>query len=266
MSERDDVIEALGGAGILDAIRWAYDSATLRVLDDYSEDAGHDAVWLGVTRFTLFRDRLDRVFSCGRYAVRAGVDATASLDVVRTALSAREVATMPSIPPHAVVRNDLTGSPGWATADLRWLVASVPPGKGVNNFSWTQASPTKQRVAQQPSTDPDLQTLFDHLAPEEQAGIEALTDAHLLDLPTLVVAHSLNALTGVRELVLGHPRLNPRGGEAWQWSHDLLQSPPPDGGRIRPSTPMPSAPDGVPDAPVKLRRPAAAAGETGAGQ
>lgn len=68
MSGRDDLVSTLDRAGVLVGIRWAYLSAAGRVLEDYSEAAGHDATWVGVTRFTLFRDRLDRVFSCRRYA------------------------------------------------------------------------------------------------------------------------------------------------------------------------------------------------------
>ena len=82
MSERQDVITSFEGAGVLPGIRWAYLSATARVSGDYSEAAGHDATWVGITRFTLFRDRLDRVFACGRYAVREGADAELSLDVL----------------------------------------------------------------------------------------------------------------------------------------------------------------------------------------
>ena len=254
-------IGTLSEGGVLGAIRWAFDSAASRVLDDYSEDAGHDAVWLGVTRFTLFRDRLDRVFSCGRYAVPAGADERTSLDVVRAELTADEIANMPMIPARAVARDDLSGSPGWSTEGLRFLVASVPPGKSVNNFSWTQASPTKQRVAQQQTADSDLQTLFDCLVPEEQAELQTGEVSPTLDLRTLVVAHSLSVFSGKRELVLGRPRLNAGGGNAWHWTHDLLHVPPSHGGRLGPSVPGPTPPDVVPDAPVKLRRVGAEAGD-----
>jgi len=62
----------LGDAGVLAGVRWAYLSATTRSLETYSEADGHDAAWLGNTRFTLFRNRLDRVFACERYAVHSG--------------------------------------------------------------------------------------------------------------------------------------------------------------------------------------------------
>lgn len=78
-----------------------------------------------------------------------------------------------------------------------------------------------------------------------------------LDLRTLVVAHSLEADHGNRELTIGQPRLNAGGGSAWYWRHDLLQLPPDDGGRLRPTKPAPTGPEDAPDAPVRLRRPAA---------
>ena len=69
MGEQQEVIAELTAAGVLAGIRWAYESATRRSLESYCEADGHDPAWLGHTRFTLFRDRLDRVFACARYAV-----------------------------------------------------------------------------------------------------------------------------------------------------------------------------------------------------
>src|SRR5215813_1409160 len=60
MDEQHDVIVKLGDAGILAGVRWAYESATRRALETYSEADGHDAAWLGNTRFTLFRLRRRR--------------------------------------------------------------------------------------------------------------------------------------------------------------------------------------------------------------
>src|ERR1700684_4002712 len=71
MGEQQEVMADLRAAGVLAGIRWAYESATRRSLEMYCEADGHDPAWLGHTRFTLFRDRLDRVFSCVRYAVPA---------------------------------------------------------------------------------------------------------------------------------------------------------------------------------------------------
>lgn len=256
MSERDDLIGALDRVGVFAGIRWAFLSAADRVMEDYSEAAGHDATWVGVTRFTLFRDRLDRVFSCRRYAVPEGSDGQLSLDILHAELTERDVDTFPKLGPDLVVRADLSGSPGWSHEGTRWLLASSSFGK-LDELPWPQKSNTKQRVAQQPTDEPNEPTLFDHLTSEEQAGLATLMASPKLDLHTLVVGHSLDAEHGGRELVVGQPRLNSGGGSAWYWKHDLLQVPPSDGGRLRPSAPAPVRPDTTPDAPVKLRRPAA---------
>lgn len=255
MSERDDLVGALDSAGVLAGIRWAFLSAADRVLEDYSEAAGHDATWVGVTRFTLFRDRLDRVFSCRRYAVAEGADGELSLDILHAELTERDVKTLPKLDPELVVRADLSGSPGWSHEGTRWLLASSAFGK-LDEVPWPQKSTTKQRVAQQPTDAPDEPTLFDHLTSDEQAGLATLMTGSKLDLQTLVVGHSLDAEHGGRELVIGQPRLNSGGGSAWYWKHDLLPAPPMEGGRLRPSVPVPVGPDTTPDAPVKLRRPA----------
>lgn len=256
MSERYDLIGSLGDAGVLAGIRWAFQSTTDRVLDDYSEAAGHDATWVGVTRFTLFRDRLDRVFSCRRYAVPADADGELSLDILHAELSQRDIDTLPKLDPDLVARANLNGSPGWAHEGVRWLLASSAYGE-LDELPWPQKSNTKQRVAQQQADAPTEPTLFDHLAPEELTGLAMLMDDPKLDLRTLVVGHSLDAEQDGRELVIGQPRLNSGGGSAWHWKHDLLPIPPSDGGRLRPNAPTPVSPDITPDAPVKLRRPAA---------
>lgn len=255
MTDRDELIAELNDAGVLDAIRWAYLSATERVLADYSAAAGHDATWVGVSRFTLFRDRLDRVFSCGNYAVPDHIDGELSLDVLHAELSDRDIATFPNIEPSLVSRANLSGSPGWAHDGERWLLASAPFGK-LDELPWPQKSPTKQRVAQQSSTDFDQPTLFDHFTADEQAGLATAVSELQLDLRTLIVAHSLEADHGDRELVIGQPRLNSGGGSAWHWRHDLLHLPPNDGDRLRPTKPAPAGPEDAPDAPVRLRRPA----------
>lgn len=257
MSEQQEVTASFDHAGVLAGIRWAYLSATGRVFGDYSEAAGHDATWAGITRFTLFRDRLDRVFACGRYAVPAGSDAGISLDLLHAELAERDVATMPRIASDLVERADLNGSPGWAWQSWRWLLASCAFGK-IDELPWPQKSPTKQRVALQPNPDPAPASLFDDLAEDEMAGLELLLDAaHQLDRDTLVVAHSQDIDHDGRQLVLGRPRLNIGGGDAWHWHHDLLDTPPADGGRLTGDMPESPGPDFVPDAPVRLRRPAA---------
>lgn len=249
MSEKDEVIELLSAAQVLDGARWAYSSAAARTLDDYSEDAGYDAAWLGQTRHTLFRDRLDRVFSCGKYKLQAEADDSAGLDLVRAELSDREFHTMPRIPASVVKRADLNHSPGWQFEHLRMLLASCPFGK-IDTLPWPQKSPTKQEIAGRRSVESDL-SLFDGLAPEEIGGLLAMVDP-AIDLETYVIGHTLDPVSHRRELVLGRPRLNRGGGDAWHWCVNLLATPPSGGSGLLISTP-PSGPDTVPDAPVRLR-------------
>lgn len=250
MTESRRLLDRLREARVTDAITWAYASAIERTLLDYSEDAGHDASWLGQTRHILFRDRLDRVFSCGRYALVPGADDSEGLDLVHAQLTDRDIATMPALAPDLVSRGNLNGSPGWVFQDFRFLLASSLVGK-IDSVPWTQKSPTKQQVARQSNPEPPP-TLFDDLPPEVVGGLVALT-AGPLDLDTYVVSHSLDPINDRRELVFGLPRLNSGGGDAWHWYEDLLASPPRPGGQ-RPNEPVEPSPSDIPDAPVRLRR------------
>jgi hypothetical protein len=254
VSEQQDVIGDLEAAGVLAGVRWAYRVATSRTLETFSEADGHDAALLGNLRFTLFRDRLDRVFACDRYELQPGSAATDQLDLLYAELAPDDIRTMPQLAPNLVRRADLTGSPGWAIGHRRFLLAACPYGK-LDSLPWPRRSPTKQRVAQQRQPDPAQASLFDGVADEEIAGLEELLAAtHRLDLETFVVAHTLDALSQDTELVFGRARLNNGGGEAWHWCQDLLSLPPADGGRRRGGSPLPTGPDSVPDAPVRLRR------------
>jgi hypothetical protein len=256
----------LEAAGVAAGVRWAYLSAAARTLEAYSEADGHDAAWFGNTRFTLFRDRLDRVFGCGRYALPPGSAPTAHLDLVYAELSEHDRRAMPRLAPGLVRRANLSGSPGWVHAGRRFLLAACAFGK-VDSLPWPQKSPTKQRVARQPTPEPPPATLFDDLADEELAGLIALmTQARTLDLETFVIAHSLDSVSGGMELVVGRARLNSGGGDAWHWQQDLLIVPPAGegqgfGGRLEPSDPDPA-----PDAPVRLRRPAGEQPQARAGE
>ncbi|MFJ6123964.1 hypothetical protein ACIQKE_02615 [Streptomyces griseoviridis] len=254
MSEQQDVIVELGDAGVLAGVRWAHLSATVRALDMYSEADGHDVALLGSIRYTLFRDRLDRVFACERYAVRSGND-DADLDLLYDQLSERDIQRMPRLDAGLVRRSSLNGSPGWAYADLRFLLASGEFGK-LDRLPWPQKSPTKQRVAGQRDPEPPQPSLFEGLALEETGGLEALASGEELDLKTYIVAHSLDPLSQQTELIFGRAQLNSGGGQAWRWRQNLLGTPPLDGGRRSGETPPPTGPDTVPDAPVRLRRPA----------
>lgn len=240
---------------MLAGVRWAYRAATSRTLEIYSEPDGHDAALLGNLRFTLFRDRLDRVFACDPYDLQPGSAPTAHLDLLYAELAQEHISSMPHLAADLVIRADLTGSPGWAMGGRRFLLASCAFGK-LDSLPWPRRSQTKQRVARQRQPDPDQGSLFDDVADEEIAGLEKLLAAatYRLDLETFVVAHSLDALSQDLELVFGRPRLNNGGGEAWHWRQDLLTTPPEGGRRQRTDSPSPAGPDSVPDAPVRLRR------------
>nr|WP_225954170.1 hypothetical protein [Kibdelosporangium phytohabitans] len=236
-------------------VRWAFQSAVDRSLQEFSEADGHDNALLGNIRYTLFRDRLDRVFSCERYAVRAG-DVDADLDQLYDKLSDRDIDTMPRLDPSLVIRSDLSGSPGWVHDGLRFLLASCDYGK-IDKLRWDRKSFIKQQVAKQRGPYPLQSTLFEGCPPEELGGLEAvLAASRQLDVPTYVVGHSLSALTQQYELVLGSPQMNGDGGPPWRWRHNLLDGQLAGGGRRGSSTPLPPGPNTEPDASVRLRRPA----------
>jgi hypothetical protein len=271
MAEQQDVIEALTAAGVLTGIRWAYESATRRSLEIYSEADGHDSAWLGHTRFTLFRDRLDRVFSCERYAVPTA-DGRLDVDVLCAELSERDLATMPRLAPGLVRRSDLRGSAGWAYRRHWFLIASAEFGR-LETLPWQEKSVTKQLVAMQPSPDLRQPSLFEDLLTDGVLPDEFLPDGarpgpalpgrldplllaadRELKVPTFIVAHTLDATTGKIELTFGRPMLNLRGGPAWYWREDLLNVPLP----VVRRTEVPAAaeidhPSEVADAPVRLR-------------
>jgi hypothetical protein len=276
MGEQQEVIDGLTAAGVLTGIRWAYESATRRSLEIYSEADGHDLAWLGHTRFTLFRDRLDRVFSCGRYAVPTA-DGRLDIDVLCAELSERDLSTMPRLSPGLVRRADLRGSAGWAYRRHWFLISSAEFGR-LDTLPWQEKSVTKQLVAMQPSPDLRQPSLFedlltdgvlpDQFLPDGQSPDGALHGTLLpgrldplllaadreLKVPTFIVAHSLEAGTGEIELTFGRPKLNLRGGAAWHWREDLLNVPLP----VVRRTELPAAaeidnPSEVPDAPVRLR-------------
>jgi hypothetical protein len=271
MGEQQEVIEELTAAGVLAGIRWAYESATRRSLESYSEADGHDPAWLGHTRFTLFRDRLDRVFTCARYAVPTE-DGGRDLDLLYAELSERDLVTMPRVAPGQVLRRDLRGSAGWAYRRHWFLIASAEFGR-IDTLPWLERSVTKQLVAAQPGPDHRQPSLFedlltdgvvpDHLLPEgEAAGLALpprldpllLAADRQLRLPAFIVAHTLDADTGEIELTFGRPWLNLRGGPAWHWREDLLALPLPAVRRTEVSgAANVDTLSSVPDAQVRLR-------------
>ncbi|MGV9834308.1 hypothetical protein ACWDUL_08945 [Nocardia niigatensis] len=254
MSEQQEIISELGEAGVLDGIRWAYRSATAQVLETRAEDnAYEEASFVGNARHALFKDRLDRVFACGRYVSTSG-DGHADLDLLFAQLSQTDYQTMPRLDPDLVDRRNMNGSPGWVHQGRRFLLASADFGK-LDELPWPRKSPTKQRVASQRDPDPHQPSLFEGDANEELSLLEAAIAAEFdLDMTTFVVGHSLDALSGKSELVFGRSIFNAGGGKAWRWHEDLLTIPPFSGGFWTDTRPLPIGPDGTPDAPVRLRR------------
>ncbi|MEV0675558.1 hypothetical protein AB0I60_03450 [Actinosynnema sp. NPDC050436] len=253
MTEQQEVLAEFGSTGVLDGLRWAYHSATTRALEDFSEADGHDAAWLGNTRFTLFRNRLDRVFHCERYAAP---DADSGLDELYARLSGKDIDTMPRVAPGVVHRSNLNNSPGWAVGHRRFLLAAGEFGK-LGELAWARRSSTKQRVALQRESHPAQPSLFEQSAEEQAGGLFSLT-SQVLDLDTYVVAHSLDPVGRRRELILGRARLNAGGGPAWAWRVDVLDGPTAARRTTAPPAPAtgPAADPGTgsaPDAPVRLR-------------
>jgi len=257
MSEQEDALDDLGRAGVLRGICWAWQAATRQVLEDYDPFVGHNQAWIGYTAHILFSDRLDRVFSCDRFALAANADPSSGVDLVRAGLSTDDRDTMPELAPRLVERADLNGSPGWRLREWRWLLASYACGKS-DRIPWPQKRPTKRRVAAQRS--PDEITLFDE---EEflcfnEVALRAAKSAEL-DLATLVAVHAIDGTTGQSELFFGRTKLNTGGGYAWHWKVELIGTPPgSDGGRTSvPQSPIGPNPNALPDAPVKIRAVAA---------
>ncbi|MFE2192082.1 hypothetical protein ACFXAQ_14785 [Streptomyces olivaceus] len=259
MSEQQDALEDLESSGVLSALSWANASAYRRTMQDYDPDTGHDQGWIGSTAHKLLCDRLDRVFSTGKYAVDSPDAAFVGLDAVAAGLAPGDFRKMPIIAPGTVTRSDVNGSPGWRSGEWRFLLASFVCGES-NRIPWPQKSPTKRLVASQRRPEGWLDSHpmlpFDaELDPSLDAIVQAV-EGDTSEVTTLVVAHSVERELGIRELYLGRSRLNRRGGEAWFWKHDLLATDfgTPGTGSIPASPgPRPGTP-GVQDAPVRLRR------------
>lgn len=255
MSERERILGVLGDTDVLRGVRWAYESAARRTREDYDEPTGHNATWVGITRWVLLCDRLDRVFSCGKYATPENSPATVGLDVLFATLTEAERATFPRIEPGTVVRDDVMGSPGWSNGDVRWLLASTEFG-GVDEINWSRRSPLKQRAAKQIDPDNAQMSILDVLIDDPGAAMlrEALEHAVEFDIPTLVVTHSHDIDADNRELYLGLPSMDDQDS-AWAWKENLLTAAPADPERQTPPVVEPEGPPNVPDAPVRLRQP-----------
>lgn len=255
MSERDRILGALSETDVLRGIRWAFESAARRTRDDYDELTGHNATWVGITRWVLCCDRLDRVFSCGRYATPEDSPATVGLDVLFATLPKGERNTFPHIEPGTVFRDDVKGSPGWSNGDVRWLLASAEFG-GVDDIDWSRRSQIKQATAKQIDPDNDQFSLLDALMDDPVAALlrEALERAVELDTTTLVVTHTHDIDSDDLELFLGLPSMDDKD-TPWSWKENLLAAPPSGGGRQKPPVTDPDGQPDVPDASVRLRQP-----------
>jgi hypothetical protein len=242
VDEHAEVISALRQAGVLVAIRWAYESAVRRALETYSPQDGHDLPWLGNTRYVLFRDRLDRVLRCDRYAVADGDGAdggtgdrgtgdrgtgdrgtgdrgtgdrgtgdrgdrvgTVDPDALSAGLSEQDLATLPPVEPGAVVRHDLHGSPGWACRAGRFLIASGEFGF-VRTLPWAHKSRTKRIVAMQRPPAADFEDVL--------FGLDEVLGADLLaaQAPPGPMALDPRQVPGLPTFVVAHS-LEPRSGQ-----------------------------------------------------
>ena len=250
VSEKAEVSDHLNRLDVLGGLRWGFESAANRVLSDLPEAAGYDATACGGARHSLLRDRFDRVFSCERYRVLDG-EASTGLDILHRELSDDDILTLPRIAPGSITRSNMNGSPGWTDGKVRLLIASADFG-AIHDVRWSERSETKQKVARQPLTPQVEPTVLDALPDEILKSLFA-NSKRQLDLPTYVVAHTLNSATGERELVLGRPRDNSDGGDAWRWTVDLMSGP----GLARTAEPRATGPvphEDEPDVPVRLRQ------------
>jgi hypothetical protein len=171
----------------------------------------------------VLTDRLDRVFSLGRFALPGGLGATTGADLVARGLGPGEFERMPRIERGVVLRDDVNGSPGWRHGRWRILLQSYG-GQEVDRIPWPQKSPTKQLVAQSVSSAQlalplsvltlpgalDDDTLFGAGTAADGAGEEG-------PVVNLVAAYAIDAVTERSALHLGHPQLNRGGGQAWTW-------------------------------------------------
>ncbi len=253
MSEQEDAVEALGDNGVLAALAWACGSARHQTLQSYDPETGHDQAWIGTNMFTILKDRLNRVFSLGRFTIGVDADPADSADLLAQGLATGEFERMPHLSPDLVIRDDLNGSPGWLSQGWRILLQSYG-GMDIDEIMWAQRSKTKRRVAAQPRADEPMLDL-----PEFHMAADVLADLSKREpsdepVVTLVLAYAIDAVTGVSAFYLGHPRLNFGGGEPWHWRVPIEDSGQGGTGRgLRPGGPADQPSNPVEDAEVRLR-------------
>lgn len=218
MSEHEQAISELESDGVLDGFRWAWESASAQTLRSFMPSTGHDRGWVGTNAFKVFTDRLDRVFSCGRFEVDDAVSPSDRDRFLRDGLTLREFQRMPLREPGLVIRDDLNGSPGWRRESWRILLQSLG-GMGVDQIRWSQKSWTKMRVANQPPPN-------EPMLPSDVVDLPMAADvlADLSRLPTtefpittLVCAYGIDASTEETTLYLGRPFHRERVEAFWHW-------------------------------------------------
>lgn len=198
MSERVEALRALDRMGVLGGICWAWASARRQIVQTFDPRTGHDQSWVGHTALKLFRDRLDRVFTCGPYRDCRSFGLPG--DERAAGLSPWDVQSMPRVAPGAVVRDDLDGSPGWRAGDTRIVLEPFGDGDGDGDrIPWPRRSWTGRRAAEKPPAGADSADM------------------------TLVAAYSIDAVTGASALYLGRPR-GAGAPHAWHWREVLNRS------------------------------------------
>ncbi|WP_300267095.1 hypothetical protein [Microbacterium sp.] len=253
---RDDVLEALRRTNAIAGLSWAFGVACEQILEDFTRGSGYGALTAGVGRYEVLANRLDRVFSCGDYAVDAGME-SAGLDFLFEGLSETARTTMPLMPAGTVTRSNLNGSNGWSLEGFRFITHAFEVGERAR-LDWTRATPTVQAVSRQMPEAFVPSTLLDQiLQAAEREDLAAQDVLPVVGMPTYVLGHALNLATFERELIIGHSRYNDDLGNPWNWTEDLEAGT--DGGpvaRPKPGAVPPRSDE--PDVAVRLR-PAAAA-------
>ncbi|MBE1607062.1 hypothetical protein [Actinopolymorpha pittospori] len=217
MDERGQAIDDLEGHGVLEGFRWAWDSASAQTVRTFDPATGHDQGWLGYNAFKVLTDRLDRVFSCGRFEMKADAFSTERGRLLREGLMPGEFEGMPRLAPGIVVREDLSRSFGWRCGVWRVLLQSFG-SVGIDGILWSQKSPTKQRVAAEASPDQPQLSLWEPDAGPMAEVDDASSDTSLgVSVRTLFVAHGIDASTGDSALYLGRARCNRNGDSPWVW-------------------------------------------------
>ncbi|MGW5364152.1 hypothetical protein [Actinopolymorpha pittospori] len=217
MGEQERAIDELESHGVLEGFKWAWDSASAQTVRTFDPHTGHDQGWLGYNAFKVLTDRLDRVFSCGRFEIKAGVSSMERGRLLREGLMPGEFEGMPRLTSGIVVRDDLFRSFGWRCGLWRVLLQSFG-SVGIDGILWSQKSPTKQRVAAEaPSGQLQLSLWELDLGATVHVDDASSEMSPGVSVRTLFVAHGIDASTSDSALYLGRARHNRNGDSPWVW-------------------------------------------------